>query len=114
LSKAPLVPVRICFVPWLIPTWARAQTWGQVILVRRGVELSLRLLAHELAHVLQWRSLGVLGFMWRYARHFVRHGYENNPLEIAARLAEEDEFYLGWAQEILKSREKTRILTGHP
>ena len=101
-----MVPVRICVVPWLIPTWARAQTWGNVILVRKGVELSVRLLAHELAHVLQWRSLGGLGFVGRYARYHFRHGYEKNPLEIVARLAEEDDFYLGWAQKILQSREK--------
>jgi hypothetical protein len=90
-------------VPWLIPSWARAQTWWNVILVRRGVSLTKRLLAHELAHVLQWRSLGVFGFACRYARHLMAHGYLQNPLEITARLAEQDDFYLNWAQEILRS-----------
>jgi hypothetical protein len=81
-----------------------------VVLVRRGVELTARLLAHELAHVLQWRSLGVFGFVCRYARHLIRHGYEKNPLEVAARLAEENDFLLAWAREILKSREKNWAL----
>jgi hypothetical protein len=102
-----LIPVKIYWVPWLIPNWARAQTWWHVVLVRRGVRLTKRLLAHELAHVLQWRSLGVWGFVCRYARHLIRHGYEQNPLEIVARLAEQDDFYLDWAQEILIDREKS-------
>ena len=93
-------------MPWLIPNWARAQTWGSVVLVKKGVELTAGLLAHELAHVLQWRSLGVIGFVCRYARHLVRVGYEQNPLEIAARVAEADDFFLDWAREILQSREK--------
>ncbi|MFZ2087912.1 MAG: hypothetical protein WAU47_05000 [Desulfobaccales bacterium] len=101
-----MIPVKIRAVPWLIPTWARAQTWWNLILVRRGVGLSKRLLAHELAHVLQWRSLGVWGFVGQYARHLLRHGYEKNPLEIAARAAEKDEFYLAWAKEILNARGK--------
>lgn len=100
-----MIPVRILFVPWLIPTWARAQTWWNVILVRRGVGLTKRLLAHELAHVLQWRSLGVVGFVGQYARDLIRRGYRDHPLEMVARLAEQDDFYLHWAQEILRSRE---------
>jgi|GEM_PF-1479076 hypothetical protein len=98
------VPVRIIRVPWLIPGWARAQTWRQVILVRRGVKLTTRLLAHELAHVLQWRAFGPFGFVRRYARHLWAPGYEHHPLEIIARLAEQDEFYLTWAREILIAR----------
>ena len=106
MSNGPVTPVKICLVPWLIPIWARAQTWGNVVLVRKGVRLTARLLAHELAHVLQWRALGVVGFVRRYAGHLIRQGYENNPLEITARLAEGDDFFLDWAREILRSREK--------
>jgi hypothetical protein len=105
LIKAPSLPVKIIFVPWLIPNWARAQTWWNVVLVRRGVQLTKQLLAHELAHVLQWRAFGVLGFVCRYASHLVAQGYEQNPLEIIARLAEQDDFYLEWAQEILTAED---------
>ena len=90
-------------MPWLIPAWARAQTWGNLVLVRRGVGLTERLLAHELAHVLQWRAFGYLGFVGRYARYLLRHGYLENPLEIVARVAQEDEFFRDWAREILSS-----------
>jgi hypothetical protein len=70
------------------------------------VRLTQQLLAHELAHVLQWRAFGPWGFVGRYARHLVAQGYLHNPLEIIARLAEQDEFYLNWAQEILNSGKK--------
>ena len=78
--------------------------WGHVILVKRGVGLTEKLLAHELAHVLQWRLLGVCGFVYHYARFFLRHGYACHPLEMAARLAEQDEYFLHWAREILRAR----------
>jgi hypothetical protein len=74
-------------VAWLIPNWARAQTWGHVVLVKRGVRLTKQLLAHELAHL-------------------IGRGYKEHPLEIAARLAEQDDFYLNWAQKILNSEKK--------
>lgn len=93
--------VHIIRVPWLIPKWVRAQTWGNVILVRQGFDLTERFLAHELAHVLQWKSLGVLRFMFHYLRHLIRHGYEEHPLEIAARSAEKHAYYLQWARELL-------------
>jgi hypothetical protein len=105
-NMPPLISIRIYSVPWLIPIWASAQTWWNIILVRRGVRLTQRLLAHELAHVLQWRCLGVFGFLYQYARGLVRHGYERHPLEIVARLAEQDDFFLNWGHEILKVREK--------
>ena len=103
LAASPDIPVKIVYVPWLLPTWARAQVWGTVILVKRGVGLTEKLLAHELAHVLQWRLLGVFGFMYDYARFFLRHGYARHPLEMAARLAEQDEYFLHWAREILRA-----------
>jgi hypothetical protein len=98
-----MIAVKIFVVPWLIPTWARAQTWGNAVLVRKGVELTPQLLAHELAHVLQWRYLGIAGFISRYARYLIRQGYEKSPLEVAARLAEENDFLLKWAKEIIEA-----------
>ncbi len=96
--------IRIFLVPWLIPAWAKAQTWGPIILVKRGVPLTENLVAHELAHVLQWRALGVRRFPFRYLRYLVLYGYEAHPLEAAARAAETDDFLLNWARRILPSR----------
>ncbi|MDI6852775.1 MAG: hypothetical protein QME75_04110 [Deltaproteobacteria bacterium] len=101
MSDPSIFQVRILTVPWLIPTWAKAQAWWNVILVRRGVDLNDRLLAHELAHVLQWRALGVLPFIFHYVRHLISHGYEAHPLEVHARTAEKSGFYRKWAKEIL-------------
>jgi hypothetical protein len=42
----------------------------------------------------------------QYARDLVRHGYKRHPLEIVARLAEQNDFFLIWAEEIIKAREK--------
>ena len=103
LSGSAFPQVRIIYVPWLIPHWASAQTWWNVILVKRGGELTKRLLAHELAHVLQWRTLGVFPFMFHYACHLIRHGYDAHPLEIEARAAETKNYYLEWAEEILQA-----------
>jgi hypothetical protein len=100
------IPIRIYYVPWLVPTYARAQAWWTVILVKRGVRLTESLLAHELAHVLQWRTLGVFGFILQYARHFLQQGYEGHPLEMVAHLAAQDDDFLNWARHILKTKKK--------
>jgi hypothetical protein len=93
--------VRLIIVPWLLPRWAQAQVWGQVILIRRGVPITEQLLAHELAHVLQWRLMGILPFMFKYLQYFLRHGYLNHPLERQAQAAEYQDFYRHWAKHIL-------------
>jgi hypothetical protein len=84
LSNPSFFQVRILFVPWLIPNWAKAQAWWNVIFVKKGVGLNERLLAHELAHVLQWRSLGVLAFIFHYVRHLILQGYDAHPMEVDA------------------------------
>ena len=39
------------------------------------------LVAHEMAHVHQWRNYGPWGFLWRYAAGFITHGYRKHPME---------------------------------
>lgn len=106
LGSAPLSRprVRLRRVPWLIPGWAQAQAWPRLILIRRGVLLTEALLAHELAHVDQWRRLGTLAFVWRYCRDFWRYGYAAHPLEAEARAAAADPHYLGWARLLLQGQ----------
>ena len=67
---------------------AAAVTLGQTIVVHPAVELTPRLLRHELTHVRQWQA-HPLGFPVRYAWNFLLHGYEANPYEVEARAAEE-------------------------
>jgi len=45
-------------------------------------------LKHEYCHILQYKKLGVAGFLWRYLIESIRHGYRNNRFEIEARQAE--------------------------
>jgi hypothetical protein len=62
---------------------AAAVTLGRTIVVRPGVPLTTSLLAHELAHVRQWRRDPL--FPLRYCVATVRHGYRDNPFEVEAR-----------------------------
>ena len=64
---------------------AAAVALRRTIVVNPSVELTPGLLAHELEHVKQWRE-DVL-FPLRYALATLRHGYRNNPYEVAARVA---------------------------
>lgn len=97
----PYPPVRLFLVPWLIPSWAQAQVWGRFILLRRGVRLTEDLLAHELVHVQQWRTLGVFPFIWRYLAGLLSCGYWRHPLEQEARTASCDPYYRQWARALL-------------
>lgn len=50
-----------------------------------------RWLLHELQHVLQYKRDGFAGFISRYILNHIKHGYYNNPYEVEARAAEENE-----------------------
>ena len=76
-------PVRFVRVPFLIPFWAVAQTWGRFILVKRGHTLTPAQRQHEMTHVAQWRK-----YKWRfpflYLWENIRHGRYRNRFEIEA------------------------------
>ncbi len=63
---------RVIVVPVLTPGVA-AMTLGPWILVRRGREQDVGLVAHELVHVQQWRELGVVRFLSRYFGEYLRY-----------------------------------------
>ncbi len=67
---------------------AAAVTLGETIVVHPGTVISERLMRHELEHVRQWREEGWM-FPFRYALAYLRHGYRDNPYEVAARNAEQ-------------------------
>lgn len=48
------------------------------------------LLRHEVCHVLQWKRMGYIGFLFSYLWWSLRYGYYQNPLEQEARDAEKD------------------------
>ena len=76
-----------CRLP-LLPGFV-AITLGRSIYVRGHLaRRPLTLLAHELAHVRQFRERGWLGMTGAYAAMWLEHGYARHPLELEARAAE--------------------------
>ena len=76
-----------------VPRGASAITLGPLVSVRRRAVDDARLLAHELVHVRQWRSLGVVGFLVAYLGSYARWrlrgyghwaAYRRIPLEVEA------------------------------
>lgn len=45
---------------------------------------------HELRHVSQYERYGMLGFLLRYGKEYLRKGYFHNALEAEARDSEQD------------------------
>ena len=43
---------------------------------------------HEMCHIHQFEKHGFFGFIFKYLRESIRHGYHNNKYEIEARWAE--------------------------
>jgi hypothetical protein len=62
---------RIVVVRMLTPGIA-AMTIGRWILVRRGHERDVLLIAHELVHVQQWREERALPFLAQYVGEYLR------------------------------------------
>jgi len=80
-------------VPVLTPGVA-AMTVGRFVFVCRGHAADVRLIAHELVHVQQWRELGAIRFLQEYLAAYWdgrrrglghRAAYLAIPLEVDAR-----------------------------
>jgi hypothetical protein len=68
--------------------------------VRPGVPLSRRLLAHELCHVLQAeRHAWPFAYVWQWMQY--GFSYYRMPFEVEAREAERDDAFLAWADSVL-------------
>ena len=91
LIPAGVVLRRGRLIPWIggffarMPSPAAAVTLGRTIIFDPETPVSRRLLVHELTHVRQWRADPL--FPIRYTLASLRHGYQNNPYEVEARLA---------------------------
>lgn len=66
---------------------AAALTLGRTIIVHPHVQVTTRLLRHELVHVRQWQARP-LAFPALYVWNHLRYGYRDNPYEVEARQAE--------------------------
>ena len=84
--------VEVIPIHRLIPSWAWAQTWGEVVLVREdklNSEDLYWLLPHEAVHLRQWRRWG-FWFPFVYAWGSLKaalqgkHYYWDNPFEVEA------------------------------
>lgn len=60
--------------------------WGIYILP--AAMHSQRLIRHEQAHWRQWLRMGTVRYYATYLWQIVRYGYENAPMEVEARAAE--------------------------
>lgn len=76
---------RIVTLPFLLPPSAAAQVLlPGVIFVRRGITLTVPLIAHELAHHAQLAELGLIRYWLTYLWQYLRFGYVRHPMEIDA------------------------------
>jgi Zn-dependent protease len=87
------------FVPLGMAAWV---PWPNLILVADNKHLTRRLIAHELAHVDQWKRYGFF-FPLLYLLQWVIAGfsYTHIRFEQDARVAEENQRYLIRAKELL-------------
>lgn len=105
--------IKLIRLPILVPGWAVAQVLlPERVFVRRGVELSRRLLAHELVHIEQIRRMGVLRFWWTYLILLARWGYREHPLELDAVVRSAEPRFLDWADSLLRARPRPRSVRG--
>jgi hypothetical protein len=82
-------------------------TFGDMYFFQPGQDTE-SLHCHELVHVLQWRALGLDGFLLTYAIGILEYGYEASPLEqIAYDIAGQFEAYT------LPAIEVTTYVTRH-
>lgn len=69
---------RIIVVPLLTPGIV-AMTLGRWILIRRGREHDVDLIAHEMVHVQQWRERRAVPFLVRYSGEYLRSRFAGEP-----------------------------------
>lgn len=80
-----------------VPRGYSGVTLGSLVIMREDCRNPESLLAHELAHVEQFRELGAVRFLWQYSTAYLRfrlQGYSHRaaywriPLEVEARWKE--------------------------
>ena len=96
------IPVRIVRRTPFGGAWVAAQVpFKRTIWVRPSVDLTARLLAHELRHVIQAeRAIWPLAYVIQWAR--TGFSYHRMSYEREARAAETDARYLAWAEDLIR------------
>ncbi len=80
---------------WKLGADSCAVAFGSTIYLHKATKQELRedtrWYKHEVAHLQQCKRLGTIRFLFLYIWFSVKYGYQNNPLEIEAREAENKE-----------------------
>ena len=94
------VKIRQGFVT---PGYAAWVPFRRTIIYNKNVDVTRRLIAHELVHVVQHERYGLM-FYPRYFWGWVRAGFDYFyiPMEMEARKGEKESFYLSWAEELMR------------
>ena len=80
--------------PHIVRWFLRRTGYAGICLPPAGIYIlaehlySDRLTRHEQAHWRQWQRMGTIRFYAAYLLGLVRYGYQNHPLELEARAAE--------------------------
>ena len=77
--------MKIYIVPKYILPLGYGLAFYKWALVREDAEDIAYVKAHEWCHLLQWKELGFVGFIYRYGKELIDNGYEYNALEVDAR-----------------------------
>lgn len=103
-------PVTLTVVASLTPSHVGGHAVGARVVSPTDIVIlpeyrtSVRLVAHELAHIVQWNRIG-WDFPIVYAHQVITFGYWDAPLEIEARAAAVDAWYLAWAWDVIDALE---------
>jgi hypothetical protein len=108
LPKRPPVSVRVGLVPPGAAAWVPLP---RTIILGTGITPNVRLMAHELQHVLQAERYGtawgaVYLAQWTRTVLLIRstsQAYQQMPFEVEARAAELDPGMLAWARTVLNT-----------
>lgn len=78
--------IRLTYLPFLIahPNMLAQVWWPETIFIKKGVWLTERQMAHEVAHVWQLRKMGWLRYIATYLWLLLWKGYYEHPMELEA------------------------------
>ncbi len=101
-SQIPLVCLKA--IPFR-PDAGAAVFWGRIFM-ERGQAPTPALIAHELKHIDQGRKMGWFWWTIVYSWLYLKHGYDNHPMEVEAELASEQQHMLERANKFIVSHQK--------